>query len=100
MESKSFQEYIKEDKPVLVDFYADWCGPCKVMHPILKELKEKINNDASILKINIDKNARMASKYQIQSVPTLLLFKNGNIVWRQSGVVPTNQLMQIIKKFS
>jgi len=70
------------------------------MHPILKELKEKINNDASILKINIDKNARMASKYQIQSVPTLLLFKNGNIVWRQSGVVPTNQLMQIIKKFS
>ncbi|HRB67402.1 MAG TPA: thioredoxin family protein, partial [Chitinophagales bacterium] len=77
-----------------------WCGPCKVMHPILKELKEKINNDASILKINIDKNARMASKYQIQSVPTLLLFKNGNIVWRQSGVVPTNQLMQIIKKFS
>ncbi|HQV79172.1 MAG TPA: thioredoxin [Chitinophagales bacterium] len=100
MENKSFQEYIKEDKPVLVDFYADWCGPCKVMHPILKELKEKINNDASILKINIDKNARMASKYQIQSVPTLLLFKNGNIVWRQSGVVPTNQLMQIIKKFS
>ena len=70
------------------------------MHPIIKELKEKINNDASILKINIDKNARMASKYQIQSVPTLLLFKNGNIVWRQSGVVPTNQLMQIIKKFS
>ncbi len=100
MENKSFQEYIKEDKPVLVDFYADWCGPCKVMHPILKELKEKINNDASILKINIDKNARMASKYQIQSVPTLLLFKNGNIVCRQSGVVPTNQLMQLIKKFS
>lgn len=100
MEKKSFHDYINDPKPVLVDFYADWCGPCKVMHPILKELKEQLNNTATILKINIDKNARVAAKYQIQSVPTLILFKNGNPVWRQSGVVPSKQLAQIINQYA
>lgn len=93
---KSFSDYIKEDKPVLVDFYADWCGPCKVMHPILEELKQKLSDEITVLKINVDKNARVAAKYQIQSIPTLILFKNGQIKWRQSGVVPAKQLEQII----
>ncbi|MFN8260568.1 MAG: thioredoxin [Chitinophagales bacterium] len=97
---KSFSDYIKEDKPVLVDFYADWCGPCKVMHPILEELKAKMNDDVTVLKINVDKNARVASKYQIQSIPTLILFKNGQIKWRQSGVVPSAQLQKIIAQHS
>ena len=97
---KSFSDYIKEDKPVLVDFYADWCGPCKVMHPILEELKSKMNDDVTVLKINVDMNARVASKYQVQSIPTLILFKNGQIKWRQSGVVPAAQLQKIIAQHS
>lgn len=97
---KSFSDYIKEDKPVLVDFYADWCGPCKVMHPILEELKKKLNDEVTVLKINVDKNARVAAKYQIQSIPTLILFKSGQIKWRQSGVVPSKQLEQIILQHS
>ncbi len=97
---KSFSDYINEDKPVLVDFYADWCGPCKVMHPILEELKKKLNDEVTVLKINVDKNARVAAKYQIQSIPTLILFKNGQIKWRQSGVVPSKQLEQIILQHS
>ncbi len=97
---KSFSDYIKEDKPVLVDFYADWCGPCKVMHPILEELKKKLNDEVTVLKINVDKNARVAAKYQIQSIPTLILFKKGQIKWRQSGVVPSKQLEQIILQHS
>lgn len=96
---KSFSELIKQDKPVLVDFYADWCGPCKVMHPILKDIKDKLNDSVSILKINVDKNARIAAQYQIQSIPTLILFKNGQIKWKQSGVVPAKQLEQIINQY-
>jgi len=96
---KSFSDYIKSDKPVLVDFYADWCGPCKVMHPILEEVKQKMNDDIIVLKINVDKNARVASQYQIQSIPTLILFKNGQPKWRQSGVVPAKQLEQIIAQY-
>ena len=85
---------------VLVDFYADWCGPCKVVHPILEELKTKMNDEVIILKINVDKNAKMSAKYQIQSIPTLILFRNGKIKWRQSGVVPLKQLQQIISEHS
>lgn len=95
---KSFSDYIQSDNPVLVDFYADWCGPCKVMHPILEELKQKMSNNVTILKINVDKNARVAAQYQIQSIPTLILFKNGQVKWRQSGVVPAKQLEQIINQ--
>ena len=97
---KSFHQYINESKPVLVDFYADWCGPCKVVHPILDELKTKMNDAVIILKINVDKNAKMSAKYQIQSIPTLILFKNGQIKWRQSGVVPVKQLEKIILEYS
>jgi thioredoxin 1 len=95
----TFNELINGDKPVLVDFYADWCGPCKMVAPMLQELASKIGDKASILKVDVDKNQKAAIAYQVQGVPTLLLFKNGKVVWRQSGVVPVNQLEQIINQF-
>ncbi|MNJ84897.1 Thioredoxin-like protein [compost metagenome] len=94
----SFSEIINAEKPVLVDFFAEWCGPCKTMKPVLDDLKSKLGNTASVLKVDVDKNPHAASKYQIRSVPTLILFKKGKVVWRQSGVVPANQLAQIIKQ--
>ena len=95
---KSFSEIIKGDQPVLVDFYATWCGPCKMMQPILTETAGKVGDKAKIIKIDIDKNPMAASKFQVKSVPTLVLFQNGKIVWRQSGVVPAKQLVEVINK--
>lgn len=92
-----FSELIAQDKPVLVDFFADWCGPCKVMSPILKELKDTLGDRISILKIDVDKNQALASKLQVKGVPTLILYKSGNQVWRQSGVVQKNDLLHIIE---
>src|SRR5690606_26409053 len=83
-----FGEIINSDKPVLVDFYATWCGPCKMQEPILKKVKENLGEKATIIKVDVDKNPEAAGQFQVQSVPTLILFKNGKIVWRQSGVVP------------
>ncbi|MNJ92103.1 Thioredoxin-like protein [compost metagenome] len=94
----SFSEIINSDKPVLVDFFATWCGPCQTMMPILDDLKSKMGNSASVLKVDVDKNPQAAGSYQIRSVPTLILFKNGKPVWRQSGVVPANELAKIIKQ--
>ena len=96
----AFSEVVRSSRPTVVDFSAEWCGPCKMMKPILEELKVKMGDRVKILKIDVDKNPKAASKYQIQSVPTLLLFKNDEIKWRQSGVILANQLEQIINQHS
>lgn len=94
----TFTEIIQTDKLVLVDFSAEWCGPCKMMAPILKEVKLEIGDAATIIKVDVDKNPQAASHYQVQGVPTLILFKNGKSLWRQSGVVPKAALVSVIKK--
>lgn len=95
----AFNEIINSDQPVLVDFFAEWCGPCKMMAPILKEVASKVEGKARILKVDIDKNPAAASAYGVRSVPTLILFKNGQIKWRQPGVTEASRLIGIISQF-
>ncbi|MFD1015382.1 thioredoxin [Winogradskyella rapida] len=92
-----FSELINQDQPVLVDFFADWCGPCKMLAPILKDVKETMGEDVRIIKIDVDKNQALASKYQVRGVPTMLLFKNGKQVWRESGVLQKDAIINVIK---
>jgi thioredoxin 1 len=96
-ENKSFSDIIKGNKPVLVDFSAEWCGPCKMMPPILKEVKDKMGDSVTILKMDIDRNPAVASAYQIQSVPTLIVFRDGQVKWRQSGVTRADQLKSVLE---
>lgn len=95
----SFNQLINGDEPVLVDFFAEWCGPCKTMAPILQETKSKLGGDAKIVKVDVDKNQQAAAAYQVRSVPTLILFKKGQIVWKQSGVVPASQLISLFQQY-
>jgi thioredoxin 1 len=95
----NFSEIINQDKPILVDFFAEWCGPCKTMSPILKEVKSAFGDKISIIKIDVDKNQALAAKYQVRGVPTLILYKSGKQVWKQSGVAQKNELVSIINSF-
>lgn len=95
---EKFNEMINGELLTLVDFFATWCGPCKMMHPILEQLKEKMGDDIKILKVDVDKNEALSMQYRIQSVPTLMLFKKGEMLWRQSGAMSLNDLMQKISQ--
>jgi len=94
-----FNEIINSTTPTLVDFYATWCGPCKMMSPLLEQVAAEMGDETKIIKIDIDKNRDTAAQYGIRSVPTLLLFKEGDIVWRQSGLPPKSMITESIKKF-
>ena len=94
----SLKELINSEKPLIVDFFAEWCGPCKMQTPILKETKDKLGDQVRIIKIDVDKNPLVAQQFQVQGVPTLILFKKGEIKWRQSGVVPANTLIQLVQQ--
>lgn len=95
---EKFNEMINGEQLTLVDFFATWCGPCKMMHPIQEQLKEKMGDDIRILKVDVDKNEALSMQYRIQSVPTLMLFKKGEMLWRQSGAMSLNDLMQKISQ--
>jgi thioredoxin 1 len=97
-QKETFRDIINGGTPVLVDFFAEWCGPCKMMKPILQELHQSMGEKVRILKLDVDKNPEVANAFGISGVPTLILFKNGNIAWRQSGVMPAKQLEQVIRK--
>ena len=93
----TFQEIIKGEIPVLVDFYAEWCAPCKTMNPILKKIKKNMGDNLKIIKINVDNNQQVASKFQVRGIPTFILFKNSEVKWRQSGIIEERNFLETIK---
>ena len=92
----TFQEIIKSDHPVLVDFHADWCAPCKTMNPILKNIKKELGDKVKIIKINVDNNQQVANRFQVKGIPTFILFQNSEIKWRQSGVLSETKFLEIL----
>ena len=96
---ENFNKLIQSSKPVLVDFYAEWCGPCKIMKPTLLDVAERIGDKAEIVKVDVDKEKELAAQFRIQSVPTLIIFKNGKQLWRQSGVISANALVKLLKEY-
>jgi thioredoxin 1 len=94
----AFNQIIQSETPVLVDFFATWCGPCQMLAPILKQVKDHLGDTVSIIKIDVDKNQQIASQYQVRGVPTLILFQNGKQLWRQSGVLSKEDIIQIISE--
>ena len=97
---ETFKDLINAPQPVLVDFYADWCGPCKAMNPVIKEVAQSVQGKARVIKVDIDKSDEAARSYGVQAVPTFILFKNGKIVWRHSGMIDKNSLLNVIQQFS
>ncbi|WP_207425846.1 thioredoxin [Pedobacter sp. SYSU D00535] len=101
METRTrFTDIINSERPVLVDFFAEWCGPCKTMAPILNQVKQALTDKVTILKVDVDKNPEAARAYNVQGVPTLILFKEGAVKWRQSGVLGAAELQQVINRYS
>ena len=94
--NSNFDQLIQSEKPILVDFFATWCGPCQMLSPILKEVKEQLGDQISIIKIDVDKNQQVAAQYQVRGVPTMILFQKGKQLWRQSGVVDKNTIVNVI----
>lgn len=94
----TFKEYIHQDKPILVDFYATWCGPCQTMAPVLEALKKRMGDSMGLIKIDVDKNQAVATDFQIRSVPTFILFKNGQVLWRHSGMISGHDLEKVIRQ--
>lgn len=94
--NSNFDQLIQYEKPILVDFFATWCGPCKMLSPILKEVKDQLGDQISIIKIDVDKNQQLAAQYQVRGVPTMILFQKGKQLWRQSGVVDKNAIVNTI----
>lgn len=94
--NNSFENIIKSEKPVLIDFFATWCGPCKMLAPVLKQVKDSLGERITILKIDVDKNQELSSKYQVRGVPTMILFQNGKQLWRQSGVLTKEEIIKTI----
>lgn len=97
---ETFNQLIQSDTPVLVDFYADWCGPCKAMSPVIREVAEAVKGKARVVKVNIDKNAEAPARYQVQAVPTLMLFRKGQVLWRHPGMIDKTSLISIIEQHS
>lgn len=95
----NFEQLISSDKPVLVDFFATWCGPCKMMHPILEELKQSVGDKATIIKVDVDQAQDFAAQYGVRAVPTLAIFKQGQLVWKEAGVHSAQQLQQVLEQF-